>query len=87
MDLLEALFEQDIWENVIDKGADKTIPLSVLRKWCHVDKRLELLNKIIAGEYNIKPPTLARVPKDNGKYREIYVNTADDRVEIGRAHV
>jgi retron-type reverse transcriptase len=82
VDLLEALFEQDIWENVIDKGADKTIPLSVLRKWCHVDKRLELLNKIIAGEYNIKPPTLARIPKDNGKYREIYVNTADDRVVL-----
>ena len=45
MDLLEALFEQDIWENVIDKGADKTIPLSVLRKWYHVDKRLELDRK------------------------------------------
>lgn len=82
MDLLEALFEPDIWESVIDKGADKTIPLAVLRKWCHVDKRLELLNKIIAGEYHIKPPTIARIPKDNGKFREIYVNTADDRVVL-----
>lgn len=82
VDLLEAMFSPDIWISVLNKGADKTIPLVVLQQWSSVQKRTTLLNDIIAGTYFIKPPAVKKIPKDNGKYREIYVNTPDDRVVL-----
>ena len=80
MDLLEATFQPEVWSDILDKGADKTIPLAVLKQWCHAQTRADLLLHIIEGSYFIKPPTVVKIPKDNGRFREIYVNTADDRV-------
>lgn len=80
MDLLECFFETDIWESVINKGVDKTIPPDILQKFSRAEERLNLLQKIISGEYRISPPKVSRVPKDSGGFREIYVNSPQDRV-------
>lgn len=80
MDLLEATFEQHVWELIIDKGIDKTISRNTLRRYCTADARIALLDKIIAGKYHISPPSVVTIPKDNGKTREIYVNCEKDRI-------
>lgn len=82
MDLVECLFEPDIWNSIIDKGVDKTIPSSILRKYSFPEARLDLLRRIVSGEYHIKPPKVTRIPKDNGTYREIYINTPEDRLVL-----
>lgn len=80
MDLLEAAFEQCVWESIIDKGVDKTINRDTLRKFCTSDARIALLDSIVAGRYHITPPKVVSIPKDNGKTREIYVNRQRDRI-------
>ena len=80
MNLLEACFDEAVWSDAIDKGIPKTIDNRILRRFCTPDAKLKLLDQILAGEYHISPPRVVRVPKDNGKIREIYVNTCRDRL-------
>lgn len=80
MDLLECVLEQDIWNTVLDKSLDKTVSKSVLRRFSRPEAKIQLLGQIISGEYKVKPPIVKRIPKDNGGYREIYVNTDKDRI-------
>lgn len=80
MDLLECIFEPKIWDTILDNSVDKTIARSLLRRYCKPESKLELLDQIVSGTYAIKPPTVKRIPKDNGDLREIYVNSDRDRV-------
>lgn len=78
--LLFTFFEPERWSNAIDKGFNKEIAHSVLRKYCSVDGRLELYDMIQKGELHIEPPHEARIPKDDGTFRTVYVNTPRDRL-------
>lgn len=82
MDLLEVAFSRQVWEDVINRGVDKTIPKKMLVKYSRPENRVELLDKIISGRYHISPPRVLTVPKDNGGLREIYVNSPEDRLVL-----
>lgn len=82
MDLLETFFSDDILKYIIDNGVDKTLNRSLLRKYCTPEARVDLLDRILAGEYHIAPPRVVQIPKGNGKIREIYVNRQIDRLVL-----
>jgi len=78
--LLEIFFQKERWEKAIQKGVDKKIKPSVLKSLCLTDTRLKIYRQIRDGQYRIKPPHEARIPKDNGDFRTVYVNEARDRI-------
>ena len=80
MKLLETCFSKDIWEQVLLKAYDKTIPKHIVTYYCSPNARVQLLERIVNGDYHIQPPKVVKIPKDNGDFREIYVNNGTDRL-------
>lgn len=78
--LLEKFFESKRWEAAIENGVLKGIDKGELRKLCSPEVRSLLLDKIIFDKYDIAPPHQAKIPKDNGDYRIVYVNENIDRI-------
>ncbi|MBO5435385.1 hypothetical protein J6A31_06175 [bacterium] len=78
--LLEKFFEKDRWETAIDVALKKGIDKNLLRQMCTPEYRLKLYEQIKHQTYEIIPPHEARIPKDDGSYRTVYVNTNADRV-------
>lgn len=78
--LLQMMFEMKRWEDLIVKADEKGIDKGELRKLCEPHTRLRFYQAIISGNYEIAPPHIARIPKDNGDYREVYVNENIDRI-------
>lgn len=77
---LKKFFEISRWESMLEKAYDKRIDMGLLRKLCEPHNRIALLNAITSGNYAIAPPHIARIPKENGEYREVYVNEPIDRI-------
>lgn len=86
MELFETFFSKDLWEYVLLKAYDKTIPRNIINYYCTPKARAKLLDKILDGEYHVAPPKVVKIPKDNGDYREIYVNSATDRLVLAVAN-
>ena len=78
--LLEKVFEPDRWIDAIETGNEKGISRSLLKELCLPEKREALKQQIRRHEYKIAPPHEAQIPKDNGDFRTVYVNTGLDRV-------
>ena len=49
---------------------------------CSPDMRLALYEAIRTGNYEIAPPHEAKIPKDNGDFRIVYVNEPVDRIVL-----
>ena len=77
---LKKFFEISRWEEMLEKAYDKRIDMGLLRQLCEPQNRIALLNAITSGNYAIAPPHIARIPKDNGDFREVYVNEPIDRI-------
>lgn len=77
---LKKFFEMSRWEDMLEKAYDKRIDMGLLRKLCEPQNRIALLNAITSDNYSIAPPHIARIPKDNGEFREVYVNEPIDRI-------
>ena len=77
---LRKFFDMARWEAMLEKGCDKGIDMGLLRQLCQPQNRLQLLNAIANDNYRIAPPHIARIPKDNGEFREVYVNEPIDRI-------
>ena len=77
--ILEKFFEFDRWVKAIEKGVVKDIKKSELIKLTSEETRMAIASAIIEGKYNITPPHTAKIPKDNGDYRTVYVNEPIDR--------
>ena len=84
--ILEKFFEHERWEKAIDKGVDKGINKTQLRSLCCAETRIKLLNNIKNSSYEIMPPYVALIPKDDGTNREVYVNQGIDRVVLSIAN-
>jgi len=82
MRLIEELFEPERWEKAISSGVVKGISKTALRQMCSPEIRLALYRAIVGGCYEIAPPHEARIPKDNGDYRTVYVNEPLDRIVL-----
>lgn len=77
---LEKFFDIHRWEAMLEKSYNKGIDMGLLRQFCEPQNRLQLLNAITSGNYAIAPPHIAKIPKDNGDFREVYVNEPIDRI-------
>lgn len=78
--LLQKFFEPERWERAIETGVGKGIDKGELRSLCSPEVRAAMYNCIVSDNYEIAPPHQAKIPKDNGDYRIVYVNENVDRV-------
>lgn len=84
--ILEKFFEKDRWIDAIDKGVFKDIRKSTLISLTMEGTRLRMAEMMRSGKYMIAPPHTAKIPKDNGEFRTVYVNEPIDRVVLGIAN-
>ncbi len=78
--ILYQLFNPERWERAISSGVVKGISKTQLRQMCSPETRLAIYKAIRAGEFEIAPPHEARIPKENGDFRTVYVNEPFDRI-------
>lgn len=77
---LQKFFDINRWEEILEKSYDKRIDMGLLRRLCEPSARFQLLMAIQNDKYRIFPPHIAHIPKDNGDFREVYVNEPIDRI-------
>ena len=80
--LLQKFFEPDRWAVAIDTAVKKDMDRSLLRYLSSPNARLDLYHQIKDGTYIISPPHEARIPKDDGTFRTVYVNEGIDRIVL-----
>ena len=78
--LLEKVFDTQRFLTAIQTGQEKGISRELLQRLCKSDTQLELKRKLLNREYHIAPPHEAKIPKDNGEFRTVYVNSGLDRI-------
>lgn len=79
-------FETERWQYAINKGFDKDINKATLHQLTTPEARLAMYQRIKDGKYKIMPPHTAKIPKDNGDFRTVYVNEPCDRVLLSIAN-
>lgn len=84
--ILSMFFETERWQYAINKGFDKDINKATLHQLTTQEARLAMYQRIKDGKYKIMPPHTAKIPKDNGDFRTVYVNEPCDRVLLSIAN-
>ena len=84
--ILSMFFEPERWQCAINKGFDKDINKATLYQLTTPEARLAMYQRIKSGNYKIMPPHTAKIPKDNGDFRTVYVNEAVDRILLSIAN-
>lgn len=84
--ILRMFFEPERWQYAISKGIDKDISKAQLYQLCKPEARVAMYNAIKEGRYKICPPHTAKIPKDNGDFRTVYVNEPIDRIFLSIAN-
>ena len=78
--ILKKFFDPARWEYAIEKGCIKGVSKARLYQLCKPEERVRMYLAMKNGEYEIAPPHIALIPKDDGTNREVCVNEPDDRV-------
>lgn len=88
------LNELSFWEESIQKGIEKGMPLNVLNTFIYPEAREIVLEKISSGEYKIEPPRIAYINKETDQFityeqakttkkvRELCINAPMDRLVL-----
>ena len=84
--ILKMFFEPGRWQYAITKGVDKDISKAQLYQLCKPEARIAMYEAIRDGRYRICPPHTAKIPKDNGDFRTVYVNEPIDRIFLSIAN-
>lgn len=84
--ILKKFFEIDRWQKAIEKGVVKDIRKDQLIKLTKEETRLAIYKLMREGKYEISPPHTAKIPKDNGDFRTVYVNEPIDRIILSIAN-
>lgn len=84
--ILSMFFKTERWQYAINKGFDKDINKATLHQLTTPEARLAMYQRIKDGKYKIMPPHTAKIPKDNGDFRTVYVNEPCDRVLLSIAN-
>lgn len=84
--ILKKFFEIDRWQKAIEKGVVKDIRKDQLIKLTKEETRLTIYKLMREGKYEISPPHTAKIPKDNGDFRTVYVNEPIDRIILSIAN-
>lgn len=78
--LLKEMFKFELWQEMLDRATDKGVDLKIIKELCYPENRAKLYKIISEDKYNVFPPRISRIPKDNGDFREVYINEPRDRV-------
>ncbi len=79
--ILEMFCEPKRWEVALNKGSQKGISTAVLGSYMTPTERIKLLADLVSGNYHIKRPHTAKIPKDTpGEFRTVFVNEGEDRI-------
>lgn len=84
--ILQKFFEIERWEKAIEKGVVKDIRKDQLIKLTSEETRIQMYRAMYNGTYEISPPHTAKIPKDNGDFRTVYVNEPIDRIVLSIAN-
>ena len=76
------IFDKDRMERLLNQAYEKNINVALLRKLMQPEYQMQLYNALLNREYKIFPPHKAKIPKDNGDYRTVYVNEDIDRIYL-----
>ena len=76
------IFDKDRMQRLLNQAYEKNINVALLRKLMQPEYQLQLYNALLNKEYKIFPPHKAKIPKDNGDYRTVYVNEDIDRIYL-----
>lgn len=79
-------FEPERWQYAISKGLDKDMSKATMYQLTTPEARLTMYRRIRDGKYKIMPPHTAKIPKDNGDFRTVYVNEPCDRILLSIAN-
>lgn len=84
--ILQMFFDIDRWTKAIEKGVGKDIRKDQLILLTDEHTRIAIADAMLKGKFEISPPHIARIPKDNGEFRTVYVNEPMDRVILSIAN-
>ena len=84
--ILEMFFDIKRWTYAIEKGVGKYINKAHLYQLTKPEVRTEMYAAIKDGRYEIAPPHTAKIPKDNGDLRTVYINEPIDRIFLSIAN-
>lgn len=84
--ILQMFFDIDRWTKAIEKGVGKDIRKDQLILLTDENTRIAIADAMRKGKYEISPPHTARIPKENGEFRTVYVNEPIDRVILSIAN-
>lgn len=85
--ILEMFFQPERWQYAITKGIDKKdMRKDQMYQLTKPEVRAEIYRRIHDGRYTIMPPHTARIPKDSGDFRTVYVNEPVDRIILSIAN-
>ena len=84
--LLQKFFEPERWETALEIGLGKGIDKTTLRQLTTPDARAAMYIAVRDGNYEVAPPHMAQIPKDDGTYRTVYVNENVDRIFLSIAN-
>lgn len=84
--ILQKFFEPERWGYAISKGIGKNVRKSDLYQLTKPEVRVKMYEAIRDGHYEIAPPHTAKIPKDDGSFRTVYVNEPTDRILLSIAN-
>lgn len=84
--ILQMFFDIDRWTKAIEKGVGKDIRKDQLILLTDEHIRIKIADSMLKGKYVISPPHTAKIPKDDGEFRTVYVNEPIDRVILSIAN-
>ena len=84
--ILSMFFDKARWQYAIEKGLFKDMNKAVMYQLTTPEARLAMYQRIKSGNYKIMPPHTAKIPKDNGDFRTVYVNEPVDRILLSIAN-
>lgn len=79
---MEMFMDMNLWNKAIQKLIDKGVRPEELMPYTTPEFRAKLAEVMLSGEYRVAPPHIAKIPKGNGEFREVYVNTVVDRLVL-----
>lgn len=79
---IEMLASKELWEKGIQHCIDKGVSSVQMIPFTYPEKRVEILETMLAGKYRIAPPRISLIPKGNEEFRKVYVNTLQDRLVL-----
>lgn len=79
--LLEEFMSKERWEKAMDTAEEKELNKALIKRIIEdVDYRASICYLVAKGRYIIAPPRMQLIPKDNGKFRTVYINEDLDRI-------